>query len=165
MGFALWPAEAAQTFLDSIRFWKLWFLIIYGLVDGCWWVCQGQWLREVLKLHLQWSLGWLPSKKHPGQLCALNPVCAEAIDGHSHKHCVQIRAAHDECVLGHQCLPPVSPPAPLQPQEWPAIKIINMCALKVYPPSAFFFMFSILHVFQSRSASALAHKFSVSFPA
>lgn len=60
--------------------------------------------------------GLVAIQKHPGQLCVLDPACAEAIDGHSHKHCVQITAVHDGCVLGHQCLPPVSSPAPLQPQ-------------------------------------------------
>lgn len=73
-------------------------------------------------------------------------MCAEAIDGHAVTNtacrlgsCPQqwvrgTRALCDGCVLGHQCLPPVLPPAPLQPQAQPGIKMINVHASKVYPP-------------------------------
>lgn len=120
------------------------------LIDECWKLCQGQWLLEVSELHLQCSLGWSPSKTWWPALCSSSSMCRGHRGARSHKHCVQIWVlpaaegqGHPSCVWWifwdtRSC---ITPPAPLQPQAQPAIKIINEHASKVYPSCLFLCVF------------------------
>lgn len=91
--------------------------------------------------------------KHGGQLCVLAPVCAGAIEGHAVTStvckfgCCQQQRGRDTWAVcdGSSGTPDpascVTAPAPLQPQAQPAVKKINECASKVYPPCLFLCVF------------------------